>query len=256
MRAAHAAAKRNKGEDFATSSARYVESMSPPTLMDHKLAKKLLRDRRERKFSVTTMMERRVPRGSVMKRTRADTKAVFQNGAASRFPIPYPGLEADRPPKHSSLNLRVRQHDPYSGVTPSLGTGEARNHSESRKLLDGDSLGVAAVKGSKRPSLASKRLTRVVSGRPVAPPSVSGQTWKEPSLPMKRCNKTRSTLENQGRAEWAESLLVGREETFRGSGDRKVKRCAIRVAYAMAGGTRPYQACMVHLPRTGRITYP
>lgn len=200
MRAARAASGISKKSTFVTSS-RHGDSQRPLS-PHHKTTRSPLVSR-EATLSATSTKARRVPRGSATKRTRAGARVTLQNDASSRFPMPYPGFGADRPPRVSSPFSRMRHY--HHSVSRSPERAGAR-HTKFRKVFDSDILGTASVRRChETPKSASEELfsRRVVAGRPSAP--LDRIITREYSLPAKAFDPPGSALGIQGRRERSRS---------------------------------------------------
>lgn len=220
MRAARAA--RGGADDAAFRAARNIRPPkrgSRPASPDRRLSRPFPVSRTTTLRAPTAKITR-VSKASATKLSRATVRnygrGPLPHDAASRFPMPYPGMGPGRPARASSPVARTRHQQPAN---------ESRERVEAErpgawKELVGNRLGTAS-KRRKRPRSANVTRVEIVSHRPMAPPPALSDRAKEYD------QSRQSTAKESGKWPGAPTAADGR----RVDGRKKLKaRCVVNAS--------------------------
>lgn len=201
MRAARAARSR-AAVDVAIGAAAGINHWSRPLVSP---------DRRLSKPTSKRAILRRVSKGSATKRSKSALRtragiheSLLQRDTASRFPMPYPGVDRGRPPRAAVLSspiiVSTTQHKKLHYAVKGSELDAAASRDPLRRVMVGSSnVRTKTGKRRKRPRSASIALSRVVAGEPLSPVICGGRTiaCSQPSRSVPK--------PQEGRTDWPDA---------------------------------------------------
>lgn len=205
MRAARAARGR-AAVDVALGAAAGINHRSRPLVSA---------DRRLSKPTSKRAILRRVPKGSATKRSKLAVRtragiheSLLRRDTASRFPMPYPGVDRGRPPRAAALSspiaVSTAQHKKLHYAVKGSELDAAVSHDPPRRVMVGSSnVGTKTGDRLKRPRSASTALSRFVAGEPLSPAICGGRTtaYSQPSRSLSK--------PQEGRTDWPDAQIRG-----------------------------------------------